>query len=385
MRGLWTKPSGDDMRVLMIVSNDVIHDSRVVKEARTLRRAGHEVTFIGWDRAGVQPARIEWDGFPIRYVRTRGAMRVVGNDLLRNPLWWRGALRLAKGEAADVVHCHDLDTLRIGVRWKRLTEGRLVYDAHEIFGFMIERDVPRFVVDYAFRMERELAATADRVITVNEAVKRYLDGIVSRPAVVVMNASEQILETYRGTEAARFTVLYIGTLHPSRFLLPAIEVIGDMPDVRLVIGGGKALAPEVAAACARHPNTEYVGIVPHERVFPMTVESHAVLSMLDPTYRINQVGLPNKIFEAMAAGRPSLNTKGLPGGDLVEREQCGLAVAYTKDGFREGIERLRNDPKLAERMGRKGLAAAKREYNWAHESRRLVALYEEIARYGIRG
>jgi len=362
----------------MIVSNDVIHDSRVVKEARALRDAGHQIRFIGWDRTGDRPERLEWDGFAIRYVRTRGAMRAAGHDILRNPLWWRRALRFAQQEAAEVVHCHDLDTLRIGVRWKRSTGGRLVYDAHEIFGYMIEQDVPRLVMDYAFRMERELAPSADRVIAVNEAVKRYVDGIAARPATLVRNTSEHILDTYRPPPGGPFTVLYVGTLHPSRFLLPAIEVIGEMPDARLVLGGGKALASEVADACKRHPNTEYLGIVPNERVLPMTVDSHAVLSMFDPTHRINQVGLPNKIFEAMAAGRPSITTHGLPMGDLVEEEECGLAVPYSTEGFREAVVRLRDDPDLAERLGRNGLAAAKREYNWAAESRKLVRLYEDL-------
>lgn len=373
------------MRVLMVVSNDVVHDSRVVKEARALRDAGHEVRFIGWDRSGDRPERVEWDGFQIRYVRTRGAMRAAGHDILRTPLWWRRALRLVKGDPADVIHCHDLDTLRIGVRWKRATGGRIVYDAHEIFGYMIERDVPRLVADYAFRMERELAPMTDRVIAVNEAVKRYIDGIAGKPATVVRNTHEDVLETYRPPPGPPFTVLYIGTLHPSRFLLPAIEVIGQMPDVRLIIGGGKALASEVATACKRHPNTEYLGIVPNEKVFPMTVESHAVLSMFDPEYRINQVGLPNKIFEAMAAGRPVIVTEGILMGDLVRREQCGLPVPYTEDGFRAAVTRLKDEEGLAERLGRKGLDAAKREYNWDIDRRKLVGLYEELCRNGRQG
>ena len=152
-----------------------------------------------------------------------------------------------------------------------------------------------------------------------------------------------------------------------------------MPDVTLLLGGSKALAPTVASMCARHPNTRFLGPVPSNEVLPMTRNAHVVLTMFDPTLRINQVGLPNKIFEAMAAGRPSVVTKGLPMADLVEREDCGLAVPYTKEGFREAIVRLRDDPSLGERLGRNGLQAAKREYNWATDRARLLALYEKIA------
>ena len=368
------------MRILMIVSNDVVHDTRVLKEARALQGAGHRVSFIGWDRTGRGPPETSWEGIPIRLVRTRGLLRLAGHDALRNPLWWRMAARLALREPFDVVHCHDLDTLPSGVRLQRRTGRPLVYDCHEVFGYMIEEDMPRFVVNAAFRLERRLAPKADRVIAVNEAVQRYIDGVTGRDSVLVQNCQDVAVPAYVPPSAAAFMVLYIGTLHKSRFILPAIDVVAALPDVRLVIGGSKALAAEVASRCAQHPNTVYLGPVPNEQVLPRTLEAHAVLSMFDPGPRINRVGFPNKIFEAMAAGRPSIVTEGLPMADLVVRESCGLAVPYTEAGLRSAIERLRSDPALAERLGRNGLDAARRTYNWQAEAAKLVGLYATLER-----
>jgi glycosyltransferase involved in cell wall biosynthesis len=366
----------------MIVSNDVVHDTRVVREARTLRAAGHEVSFLGWDRSGGLPPFEKWDGFPIHRIRTRGSLRLLPNDVVRNPVWWRLATKVGRSFDFDVIHCHDLDALPIGVRLKVSTGRPLVYDAHEVFGYMIERDVPPFVVRYAFRMEARLAPEADRVIAVNEKVKEYVDRIAHEPAVIVRNVPETALDTYRPPPAGRFTILYVGTLHRSRFLLPAIDVVASMPDVRLVIGGGKALAGEIAARCARHPNTRYLGVVPADQVLPMTVEANVVLSMFDPGFRINQIGLPNKIFEAMAAGRPSIVADGMLMADLVRKEECGVVVPYTEKGFREAVGRLRDDPALAERLGRNGLEAAKRAYNWTSESKKLLDLYASLTPAG---
>ena len=366
----------------MVVSNDVVHDPRVLKEARALRSAGHEVAFIGWDRSGRGPAQGATDGFSLQFVRTSGLMRALGKDLLRNPVWWRRAIRLARQQNFDVVHCHDLDTLPVGVSLTQKGGKRLVYDAHEVFGYMIEAEVPKFVVDYTFRMERRLAPQADRIIAVNDSVKEYVDRASGKQATVVRNAAELRLTEYREPRGPPFTLIYLGTLHQSRYILPAIEVVGSLPDVRLVIGGSKQLTPQVEAMCQRYPNTQFVGMVPAERVLPMTVDSHAVLTMFDPAYRINQVGLPNKIFEAMAAGRPSIVTEGLPMSKIVVQEQCGLAVPYTKEGLRNAIERLRDDRAFAGRLGRKGLEAAKREYNWDAEARKLIAVYDGLERAG---
>lgn len=368
------------MRVLMVVSNDVVHDARVLKEGRALADAGHEVTFLGWDRAGTLPEADRWNGLRILRVRSRGMMGLLRRDVLRNPVWWRRAASLARGIPFDAVHCHDLDTLPIGVRLKRATGCPVVYDAHEVFGYMIEEDQPSLVVDYAFRMEARLAPRADRIIAVNEAVKAYIDRVSGKPATVVMNAQDIPNATYQPPPDGPFTVVYIGTLHKSRFIVPAIETIAEMPEVRLVLGGSKALAETVADLCSRHPNTRYLGPVPAEEVLPWTLRSHAVLSMFDPTHRINQVGLPNKIFEAMAAGRPSIVTEGLFMADLVRREDCGLAVPYTKEGFRSAVERLRADPVLARRLGENGLAAAIEKYNWTNERAKLVALYDGLGR-----
>ncbi|HTD81152.1 MAG TPA: glycosyltransferase, partial [Thermoplasmata archaeon] len=136
------------MRILMFVSNDVVHDPRVLKEARALIAAGHDVTAIGWDRAGSLPGTEERAGLEIHRVRTSGSMRLLWKDLFRNPVWWRRAVHIARGLPFDAIHCHDLDTLPIGDRLKELTGRPLVYDAHEVFGYMIEADVPKVVVDY---------------------------------------------------------------------------------------------------------------------------------------------------------------------------------------------------------------------------------------------
>ncbi|MGQ0797366.1 MAG: glycosyltransferase [Methanobacteriota archaeon] len=293
------------MRVLMIVSNDVVHDSRVLKEARALDAAGHTVTCIGWDRSGTLPPSEQHNGIEIRRVRTDGGMRLLWKDLFRNPVWWRRARRLASQIPFDVVHCHDLDTLPVGVRLKEATGKPLVYDCHEVFGYMIEADVPRAVVEYAFRLERRLAPHADRVVAANEMVKEYVDTTTRAPAVVVRNCSEEVLDVYRAPPGRPFTILYLGTLHPSRFILPAIEAMADLPDARLLIGGSKKLAPQVEAACARSKNATFLGLVPSDRVQPMTVEADVVLCMFDPTHRINHVGLRTKYYKRMPPAHPS--------------------------------------------------------------------------------
>src|SRR5256885_16425114 len=84
------------MRILMLVSNDVVHDSRILKEAKALRAAGHTVAFIGWDRSGREPARTMWVGFDFYLVRTEDLMRLMCKVLFGNRLCWRRVGSLAR-------------------------------------------------------------------------------------------------------------------------------------------------------------------------------------------------------------------------------------------------------------------------------------------------
>lgn len=363
----------------MIVSNDVLRDARVQKEGRSLSKAGHQVEVIGWDRKGKASKEETIDGIKVTRIRNTLLMRVAPNDLFRNPLWWRLAYREGMRHEFDIVHCHDLDTLHSGVRLKKKRNVPLIFDAHEIFSYMIEEDVSRIVVNYSQRMENSLLRDVDHIITVNDALRTYYQERFEGEITVVMNCPEKVLQEYEAPTAEEFTVLYVGTLHKSRFIRELIDVVSSIEGVQLKIGGEKELYREIEERCARSDNVHFLGTVPLGQVLPLTKECNVVFCMFDPNTRINQVGTPNKIFEAMAMGRPVIVTKGILSGKIVEAERCGMAIEYGEQTLREALQTLREDPSLCERMGRKGLEAAKEKYNWAVQERKLLDAVEKFS------
>jgi hypothetical protein len=127
-----------DMKVVMFISNAFTGDPRVYAEARTLIQAGYKVTVVAWGREKQNLPRQNWDGIDVVRLRTKllpkqhrvGSLPWVALNLV---LWqrqaYRQALALSKGSHFDVIHCHDLDTLAIGVRLKRKLGLPLIYDA----------------------------------------------------------------------------------------------------------------------------------------------------------------------------------------------------------------------------------------------------------------
>ena len=370
------------MNIGMLVSNEVVRDTRVLQEAKSFARHGYGVRIVGWDRFdpaardGPIAERIE-----VALVRTRGAMKALPGPLLRNPLFWRRARDLASTWPADVWWAHDLDTLQAGVWLKEQTGKPLVFDAHEIFADMIRGDYAKRIVAATEKMEAKLLRFVDHIVTVNPALEAHYreTGI---PTTVVMNCREEIADRHVPPSAPAFTVLYVGTFHRQRFIFELIQAVQELDGVRLKIGGHKTLADEVRRACEASERTEFLGPVPQERVMPLTLECHVVSAMLDPSNANNRNGTPNKIFEAMAAGRPVLATKGTLSGNLVEEAGCGLAIGYSVEAFKWALTRLRDNPAYARDLGEAGLRAAKETYNWGSQETALLTVVGRFAGTG---
>ncbi len=371
-------------RVLMVLSNGFTRDPRVANEAESLERAGYDVTVLCWDRSGTLPLEEKRNGVRVVRLRNTPWMRLLPYDLLRLRPFWRLARRRARALHAStpfaVVHCHDLDTLPVGTSLKAQTGLPLIYDAHEIWGYLMSHELPGDWEDYYLQKERRLLRVVDHVITVNQPLQAYFKGVAQAPVTVVMNAKPVRREAYRPPSNGAFTVIYIGLLHPSRFVEELVEAVRGLVGVQLVVGGvGKpAYVASMVARCRAVPNAEFLGEVPIQEVLPLTSKADAVVALYDPRHKLTRIGLPNKVFEAMVCGRPILVSRGTYLAEFVERNDIGLTIDHSLEGIREGLLRLEGDPLLREHLGRRALKRAAEEFNWERQEEVLAGIYERL-------
>ncbi len=379
----------EGLKILMLLSNPFMVDPRVHKEATALVEAGHEVCVIVWDRKDDYTDEEVVDGVRIVRIHNSKTMNVLGHDLLRNPLWWFSAFNKAvklfkNGFHFDVVHCHDLDTLFSGVLLKKKFGCHLVYDAHEIFGYMVARNLPKFFSTLTFIFERILIKNIDALITAEETYNDFFKKNGCRNISTILNCKELVINKYTKKKNDLFNILYIGVLNKSRFFPNNLQVIGNIDNVKFTIAGKKEnLYSEVEQLSKKFNNINFLGSIPFNEVLNYTLDCDVVLCMINPQDINNKIASANKQFEAMVCGKPIICTKNTRSGQITEDEKCGVVIEYSEKALREAIILLRDSPSLCEKLGRNALNAATNKYNWETQKEKLLALYEKFKEKSI--
>jgi len=372
------------MKILMILANPFTNDARVYNEAISLIKAGHNVTVLAWDKTKKHSAIDKKDKINIIRSYNSKFMDVLPYDIFRLHFWWkkgyRDALKIYEKKRFDVVHCHDLSSLPIGVKLKKKLGIVLVYDAHEIWGNMVAKDLPKWWSNYYFRLEKRLIKNADNVIIAEDRYSDYFKGITNKKLVTILNCKHIISKDYISPKNKKFTIIYIGTVNAARYILELIDVVKEIKDVNCIIGGigKKDYVNEIENKVKSIKNINFLGTVPLDDVIPLTLKSNAVVCMINPDIYNNKIATANKQFEAMVCGRPIICTKGTRSGEITEQEKCGLVVEYSKKSLREAIIKLKDSPMLCEDLGKNAFKSSLLKYNWDNQEKKLVNLYKNI-------
>ena len=412
----------------MLVYNHFEHDSRVLKEGVTLDRAGYDVRLVALatshlprreQRSGIRIVRVE--GQPrtmrmveaLRRVRARrvaeaggspvgGSARGGGFVARIRPLagraygvmawarFARGALRAACEEPADLVLSHDLNTLPVAAFAARRLGARLLYDSHEVFA-----ELP---VHTALARKRWLAverALLPRVESMWMSSPGHADVFaanhgVSAPPVIVnvpsldpdpRAAGVPDLHAELDLDPRLRIALYIGGIYPHRPLEVLVDAAVELEHCAVVMTGPglpgyldnlrrraddlgvadrvRLTAPVPIADVVRYAAAGDVGIIPFLN-----------------TSLNNFHGLPNKVFEYIAAGIPVVASDFPQLRAVIERYDVGRTFDPGRPGaLTAAIRAVLGDADGLARW-RANAAAAAAELNWEVESRRLLEIVD---------
>jgi len=162
---------GDGRRALIVRRGPCVYDSRILREADTLRRIGYDPLILGVVSDHVRATRDEQAGTPIvrleptspfawaRSLQRRLTRRprptgveerypqptpgASGNPLMRIAVrvhrwlrtldFYRRAIAVLREERPALIHCNDYNTMWVGVAARLLGGTTVIYDSHELW------------------------------------------------------------------------------------------------------------------------------------------------------------------------------------------------------------------------------------------------------------
>jgi glycosyltransferase involved in cell wall biosynthesis len=372
--------------ILMMLSNPYRPDLRVCKEAKSLVAAGYNVTIFAWDREGTYKAEEIINGIRIRRIRIRAPYSTGVTKFHRMFLFWLMAVRLAKNQKFSVVHCHDLDTLSIGVFFRIFYGTKLIYDAHEKFSRMVLINSST-VISYLVEIyEKILVRFVDSFIVASTKLGEEWERHAKNRVVVIGNWQNlQVLNSElvkrirrRLKKRSRLLIAYIGILDLSRDILPMINAVESIPQVQFFICGDGTQRAEIEEAASRIGNVSYLGLVPLDMVPYYTAAADVVYYGLNPMQPISKYQAPNSLGFALTTGRAVLGSNHGEIGTTVNRFKCGILFQdNSRKSITAAIQTLM-DRRFLKICQRNSLRAAQSDLNWGRMAQRLTNHYKKL-------
>jgi glycosyltransferase involved in cell wall biosynthesis len=300
----------------------------------------------------------------------------------------RRFLEAGLATGARVWHCHDLNTLAVGVRAKRARPGtRLVYDSHEL---ATERSrMGRWGKWRAGRQERRGLRHTDERIWTTRTRAEYIVRRYGIPFPTLIHNVPERMEVKQGWDlrerlgipADRRILLYQGSIQEFRGIEESIEAVTLLDRcVLVVIGYGyfrPVLENEVRRRGLQH-RVYFFGPIPNDELLYYTASADVGLCVIRGQSLSYRWSMPNKLFEYMMAGIPIVASDFEEMGRVVREEEVGTVCdPDDPESIAAAVRAIVDDPE-AEARFRAATRVAIGKYNWDEEEKKLLVLYRRL-------
>ncbi len=245
-------------------------------------------------------------------------------------------------------------------------------------------------------LEGFLYARATHLLVNSPAYRDYLlkKGIPTTKVSLIANGVDPDMFTasedgtairQRWNLDTHFVVTYAGALGLANdipIVLQAAAQLRDHAHIRfLLVGDGKERAAlEAQAKEMRLANVIFTGSQPKSNMPAILAASDACLAILQniPLFRTT---FPNKVFDYMAAGRPTLLAIDGVIREVIEAAKGGVFVPPgNANALAEAVLALSRDPERARCMGTSARVYVLEHFNRHKQAKQFVSLTQEVAR-----
>lgn len=375
-------------KVISIVMNNFKNDTRVLKEAITLKNNNFDVKVLalhdGKSSLKEYDSVLDIDVHRV-VLKTKNLPKSLAYQLLKYCEFFYKTVKECK--KADIVHCNDLQPLPIAAVAKLFSFGKIkiVYDAHEY-----ETEVKGLTgirKSLAKILESFLIKFVDKIITVNDSIaEKYVEMYGINKPYVVLNSPNKLVcveknDIFRekfGIPKEHKIFLYQGGFSKGRGIEILLETFTniDIENVCIVFMGYGELEEKIKEYAGKYKNIFY-----HEAVEPRVLLSYTVsadygISLIENVCLNYYYCLPNKFFEYSMAGLPVLCSDFPVMKSFIQKFNSGtFAIPNDISNIISGIKNImKKDYKVLSQNSR-NMALAN---SWEEQEKVLINLYKDL-------
>ena len=381
-----------NIAVVLGVGQNFWRDQRVKRTVKALIGQEYNVYAYTSDESKREEEQIE--NLTIRYIKVpfnHKSFRIPLNHIFFNIFL---AIDMKKNNI-DICHCNEIDMSLCGMLLKIFTLGKshVIYDAHEDYVAAALQTYGRLFSKLTCLVETLFVKLfVDACITVSERIKNKFNAR-GLDCNIIMNCQE-LKDYFANKKNKEFCVVYQGAINYGRGhdkLVEAISLLDNEEEqnvkIKVVIIGDsidrKKQYRKKIEDMIRGKKLEryftFTGFLKHEKMMELVSQADVGLILDQPTP--NDIdSLPNKFFENLVAGIPTIASNYPQVGRILNEENCGLLVDSTnpKD-IAEAIKYLYKHEDERKLMGKNALNAAKSKYNFEVEAKKLIKIYSNIS------
>ncbi len=367
-----TKP-----HLILTVTNDLTYDRRMQRIAAALVYGGFDVTLTGRKLRNSIP--FSADAYLAKRIKCffeKGFLFYAEYNL--RLFFW------LLGKSFDIVCACDLDTA-LPVRMAGFLKGKkTVLDAHEFFTEVPEIAHRRGVKRVWEWIGKRTVPGFDLRYTVGDELARIMGEKYRSPFGVVRNIEPVSLNTSGSSNPVtnrKKIILYQGAINVGRGLEVSILAMSQLPEWSLWLAGEGDISEKLKTLVHEKGLDEQVtfkGWIMPSALPELMAQARLGINLREATSQNDYYSLPNKFFDFIHAGLPSINMAYPEYQNIMTDFPCGILIDEVNvDSVVKAIREVEEHPEKWQQMSVACVEAA-RHFTWEHESEKLIRYYHDL-------
>ncbi|MCO4454233.1 capsular biosynthesis protein [Staphylococcus aureus] len=368
------------MRILNIVSSNIVQDPRVLKQIETIKGVTNDYKIVGMNNSQATNKRLENLDCNYRLLGSKVDPKNILSKLIKRIRFAIGVIREIKAYKPDVIHANDFDVLLM-VYLSNYKKANIVYDAHEIYAKNAFINKVPLISKFVESIEKHIVKhRVNAFVTVSHAAKEYYQSKGYKKEANVITNAPILNDSREFKEIENFkSIVYQGQIVMDRgyeeFIIASSAFKQNAPS--FIIRGFGPHEKVIKELISYNPeNIRLDKPVEVKELVDKLAESNVGVVLTKPVSINFEYTVSNKIFECIHAGLPVILSPVKEHIYLNEKYKFGIVLKeVTPLEIEKAVRKLRDNHDLFNHL-RKNAIKASKILNWQIESERLVELYK---------